>query len=365
MKELGIKLPRQGYLPGEMIKGKVVLKSDLNFSFEKVSVSIVGHMIHTYVAAKSKGKRGLSTEVRDRTWGLHEETSEIAENMALYIGTSEFPFEFQIPDHLIPSYATSTLVIAYHIHATMVVTGKEVLNAISEITLLHSIAELPDEPIEASAPHDFTDKSLIVRLDSQKLCIGESVLFDYYIGTDMKFNALRAEIEHTEKLTKKTTRVIIKREIPSDELTRHEWKKLGLFSEKPIPPSISIDELQSSLVLRVTLVRKLNLDQSVTISLVAGHCLKQGWNEHQEEDAVQLPPIYMRQPTPPKPAAEVTLSDKERVAHNWYKKAVSFKEFGEIDQALMSIETSLKWAPDSEQALALRDELVWLKEHGE
>jgi hypothetical protein len=244
------------------------------------------------------------------------------------------------------------------------VSKKEVLNATSEVTIFHSIAETPDEPIEESAPQGFTEKSLIVKMDSHRLCIGESILFSYLINTDMKFKALRAEIEHTEQFAKETTRILLKREIPSDELTRHEWKMLSIFSERPIPPSVSSEELQSSLVLKVTIVRKLNIDQTIRIPLVAGHCLKPGWNEEREDVTIRHPPRAMIPPVTPEPVKEVTASDEEqfttdeeRVAQNWYKRALTFRDDGEIDEAIRSIETAIKWYPDFTEAIVLKEEL--------
>ncbi len=49
--------------------------------------------------------------------------------------------------------------------------------------------------------------------------------------------------------------------------------------------------------------------------------------------------------------------DEERMATNWYNRAVTFHEEGIIEEAIRSVETALKWVPDHQEALALWKEL--------
>ena len=49
--------------------------------------------------------------------------------------------------------------------------------------------------------------------------------------------------------------------------------------------------------------------------------------------------------------------DDERMARNWYNRAVTFREEGVIEEAIRSVETALKWVPDHKEALALWKEL--------
>jgi hypothetical protein len=136
---------------------------------------------------------------------------------------------------------------------------------------------------------------------------------------------------------------------------------LSLFSEVQVPPSISNEELQSSLVLHVTLVRQLNLDYSVRIPIVAGHCLKPGWKGERESEFDELfpesPPEAEQSQQTVEPEVELELTSEQRVSQNWYNKAVTFRDAGEIEQAINAIEKSLKWDPDFDEAIELREAL--------
>ncbi|MFW9805718.1 MAG: hypothetical protein ACFFFK_03195 [Candidatus Thorarchaeota archaeon] len=370
MKEIDIELPRKEYLPGEIVRGKVVLKSDLNFTCKKLSIQMFGQMIHTYIELRSKGKRGTTAERKEIRWDLIDRTFDLIENKERYIGRTVTPFRIQLPENLRPSYETSTLGIVYALHASLEVTKEEVLYSTTKITIVHPIADIPDEPVEVSAPEGFTE-NLSVKMSSQRLCIGESILFSYCINTNTKFKVLRAELVHNERFTgsKETktlinhssikSRTLMKREIPSEELTRHEWKMMSLYSEAKTPPSVSNDELQSNLELHVTLVRRLNLDYSVKIPVIAGHCLKPGWKGERETEFDEMFPEPTQDvpPTsePDESEVEVILTDEQRVSRNWYNKAVRFKEMGEIDQAIKAVEKAIEWDPDFEDALELRD----------
>ncbi len=54
----------------------------------------------------------------------------------------------------------------------------------------------------------------------------------------------------------------------------------------------------------------------------------------------------------------VVLPDNQRMARNWYNRAFEFLKVGDLEGAIKTVETALKWQPDHRQALTLKKELL-------
>ena len=355
LKHIKILLPRNEYSPGDEVKGRVVLNCDEQFKCKSGSFIIFGQEIRKYIEVKTKGRGKVSSSKKTKAWDLYTAKSVFAENMDLGPGKHEFHFQFQLPDDLEPSYNPSyepslksyTTDIVYGINASMELPFFGKLNASKRINILNPIEDVVDEMIEVTNP-DFTEKPIRVRMDSQRYCVGDDIAFSYCIATDMRFELIRAQIEHIEHFKtpkRQNTRILCSKEIPSKDIVRHKWNTWILRISEKYPVAFSLSKrFQSSLALKVTIVRKLKVDIAVRIQLISGHC------PNRETGRGRRLISGMKAPS-------ITKPEKESTAKFWYDRATTFKDKGDIAKALQSVETAIKWHPDFPEALALRDEL--------
>ena len=359
MNKIEIVLPRKVFIPGDVVDGKVVLSCYKPFKSRKGIFEIVGMLTYTYTELKVKGKGKLSTKKTEKSGILHQASSVFAENVEFDKGKHEYKFQFQLPDDIKPSYSGLAVTIVYSIGTSLEMSRLSKITDTTTIDILHPIMEYPDDAIEEADP-EYAEKSIRIRMNSQKHNIGESINFDYRVETDEKFKLLRVEIEHAENSDRDRKKILLKREIPSEEITHHKWNKIVVRSSNKFPPTITSGEMKSKLTLKVTIVKNLAVNKTVKIPLVAGHDLKPGWKESMGTSVgrTKITPEMTRLVKP----SEQHLSDGERMAQNWYNRAVTYRDNGAVEEAILSVEKALKWAPDSEQALALHEELKHQKE---
>ncbi|MHA2349215.1 MAG: hypothetical protein ACXADL_06235, partial [Candidatus Thorarchaeota archaeon] len=111
-----------------------------------------------------------------------------------------------------------------------------------------------------------------------KYCIGSDFTFRYRVNTDMKFNRLRARIEHIEasmpkgKITIVYTEVLWDEQILSEDVIHNEWNEWTFNINKTCPPWLLYENLQSALNLKLTIVRSFRFDKSAEIALIPVHC---------------------------------------------------------------------------------------------
>ncbi|MGY5873231.1 MAG: hypothetical protein RTV72_13355 [Candidatus Thorarchaeota archaeon] len=349
MKKIKIILPRYEYIPGDVIKGKVVLNCDERFRCKSASVKTIQKTEIRYFEDDYKGRVSL----KEKSYILYEAQSVFAENTDFNEGEHEFPFNFQLPDDLKPTYFSGTLSIFCYIDASMRESRMKKLRTGTKFNILHPITEYADEVIEESSP-DSPDNSLQIRMDSQKHNIGDDIVFYYFVNTDTKFKLLRAEIEHieqSEQVKSKTSNILLKAEISSDKITRHEWNKCILGMNHRLNVSYSFHNFQSILNLKVSIVRNFKSNITARIPLIVGHDLKPGWREKQE--------TWKARKTKRIAPSDERISDDERTrsAQFWYNRAITFMDKGEIEKAMQSVHSAIKWQPDFTEALALKDEL--------
>jgi len=331
------------------VKGKVVLNCDERFRSKSASFFITGKLTYRYIKGDAKAGRtsfSVSISEKEETLIVYEAQSVFAENVDIDAGKHEFPFNFQLPDDLIPSYDSPVISIVYSIGTSMKTSRLEKLNDMATIDILRPITEHLSEAIEKSNS-DSPEKFLLIRMDSQKYNIGDDILFSFCVDTDTKFNLLRAEVEHIEHFKKEKRRILLKVEIPSEEIILHEWNMCFLRVNQRLPVSLKSHKFQSILNLKVSIVRKLKSDITARIPLIAGHDLKPGWKEERE---IAFGKKQFKTASP------------ERIAQNWYNRAITHRDEGKIKEAIHSVETAVKWKPDFAEALVLRDELKKIEE---
>ena len=398
MRDVKIVLQRHAYIPGETVDGKVILKCDEYFKCEQAYITLVGAIAYSFKKYHT-GRGGSLSRVEIKTvhgYG-HKDTYFMAENIGFDAGTHEIPFQFHLPTDLIPSFTGYQFGSFYTIYVAMARPQKAELSILEQISMkakksylstAHRIyvvspmktpPEIDDVGSSIETPPDIeenrgdtTGNPLVLKMDSSNLCLGEDLVFSYRINTDMKFKELLIEIEYLEhwkgndwlrKQIRNTWSRKVKK-IPGDRVTRNEWVPFKI--QRPaIAPRFSLDLLENSPSLKVSIVKRYKQGEvTARIPLNVGHCLTADWREKAEK-AFQNPAKTklkgrVVKPIPP----EEKKPDNERMAQNWYNRAVKYRDIGEIETAIRSVKIALKWSADSEEALALLEELKLQKEEG-
>ena len=268
------------FIPGDEANGVITLSCDKKLKCKRFRVIIEGQLT---VKSKSIGTIGIvvpvSYDTITQTHIIHHEEKLIAQEVAFDPGSQKFVFQFKIPEDAELSYEGHNGKISYEVEAIMDLPWRTYISTKSPITIFEYIDDFPDEVTREVLNHEGED-ILEVEIDSQKYCIGDKITFRYRVNTDMKFNNLRARIEHIEKSIYEGkwpnpyAGVLWEEKIPSEDVIRYEWKSWTFNIDKPFPPWIKHENLKSSLILKLTLDRSFKFDKSVKIELISGHCSK-------------------------------------------------------------------------------------------
>ncbi len=380
------------------MSGTLILNCAEYFKCESAYITLVGAIAYTFKKYHT-GRGGTLSRVEVETVHgySHKDTYFLAENLGFDAGTHEIPFQFHLPTDLIPSFSGYQFGSLHTIYCAMERPQKAELSILEQISMkaskksylstaqriyVVSPFKIPPEEEEVVPPMktppeiietrgETKDSSLMIEMNSPKLCLGEDLTFSYRINTEMKFKELLIEIEYLEhwkgndwlrKEIRNTWSRKVKT-IPGDKAVRNEWRKITI--QRPaIAPTFSHILLENSPSLKVSIVKRFKQGGvTARIPLNVGHCLTAGWREKAEKSfqhAKTKSKIKGRviKPVPP----DEKLTDEERMSHNWCFRAVKYRDLGKIEQAMHSVEKALEWSPDSEQALALQEELENLKE---
>ena len=278
MAQLTLRIPKSAFVAGEEVNGKVFLTTEKEIKCKSFRVVIEGLLTAKGSGFETTGKGRTTQKTYTQTFAIHQEEIMLAQETAFDPGTQKFEFQFKLPEDAKVSYDGHNGSIKYAILALMDVSWKAKLDASMPIMIIQSVDEFPDEVTKEVAEHE-GEEILEVEIDSQKYCIGNKISFRYRVNTDMKFNQLKAQIEHTENTTLKGktpmshTKVLWEKQIVSDDIVRHEWNKWILNINKNFPPWFKYENIQSGIRLKVTIGRSFRFDKSAEIPLVSGYCL--------------------------------------------------------------------------------------------
>ncbi|MHA2134170.1 MAG: hypothetical protein ACXAEN_09065 [Candidatus Thorarchaeota archaeon] len=281
MAKIELNIPKTVFVAGDEVNGKVILTCDKRTECKSFKAVIEGKLTAGATTVRYfKNKR--VEEPATETFVIHQDEISLAPETAFDPGTHEFEFEFKLPEDAKTSYDGRRGSIEYAVSALMDISWKTKPKASKPITVIQSLTELnpfPDGVKKKVAEHE-GEAVLEVEIDSQRYCIGNKISFRYRVNTDMKFNNLRAEIEHNEKTSlegkapKYHTAFLWEEKISSFDVIRHEWNNWTLDINKDFPPWLMYENIESGIRLKVILGRSYRLDKSVEIPLVSGHCLE-------------------------------------------------------------------------------------------
>ncbi|MFW9807496.1 MAG: hypothetical protein ACFFFK_12275 [Candidatus Thorarchaeota archaeon] len=270
------------FLPGNDIAGAVAVSCDNNFKSNRLRILIVGQLSvkSKSIGTVGKGMIPVSYDTITKTSSFYQDEVVIAEKPSFDPGTQKFPFQFTIPEDAELSYEGHNVEISYEITAVLDLPWRKTISDRSRLVILEYIDDFPDEVTREVL--NFEGKEILeIEIDSQKYCIGNKISFKYRINTDMKFDSLRARIEHTEQssIFEKHTEVLWEESIPSETIIHDQWQSWTFNINKLFPPWVKSDLLLSTLNLTVTIRRRMGFDKSVKIELFSGLCSKyrRGW----------------------------------------------------------------------------------------
>ncbi len=304
MEKINIVIPRTKLPPGDEINGNLFLTSDMPVKCKSFKVVFEG--ILTAKARKfyttGKGKQKMKTYTK--SFVMHQEVIILGQETEFDPGTTKFEFNFKVPDDARVSYSGYNGSMSYVVAVLMDISWKSKITGKVPITVLQTTYDSDETVIKDVAEHEGKE-ILELELESQKYCIGSKNTFRYRVNTDMKFNNLRAQVEHLEEtqldgMTPMVHKAVVWEEnIPSDDVTRYEWKDWTIRMDKECPQYLLYDELKSILRLKLTICRSYRLDKSVEIALAAIHC-PDAIKKLDDESEVEVEPAVPKEKPRPK-----------------------------------------------------------------
>jgi hypothetical protein len=270
------------FVPGDDVTATIAVSCDKKLECKRLRVLIEGKLSvrSKSVGTVGKGMIPVSYDTTAKTRDIYQEEIVISEKTSFDPGTQKLPFQFTIPEDAELSYDGPNSEISYEVKAIIDLPWRKTITDRRRVTIYEYIDDFPEEATRETLKHEGKD-ILEIEIDSQKYCIGNKISFRYQINTDMKFNRLRARIEHVEHsiFKGKHTEVLWEESIPSETLIRHKWQSWTFNINKLFPPWIKSKHLESSLRLKVTIQRSTRRDKSVEVELFSGLCSKyrKGW----------------------------------------------------------------------------------------
>jgi hypothetical protein len=275
-------LSKTEFFPGDDVLGSIMVSSDKKLECKRIRVLIEGKasVRSKSVGTVGKGMIPVSYDTTTTARIFYQDEIVISEKSSFNPEPQKLPFQFTIPEDAELSYDGNNIEISYEVKAIIDLPWKKTITDSCRITILEYIDDFPDEVTREVL--NFEGKDILeIEIDSQKYCIGNKIPFKYRINTDMKFDSLRARIEHTEhsSIFDKYTEILWEESIPSDTIIHNEWQSWTFNINKLFPPWVKSELLLSSLKLKVTITRSLGFDKSVEIELFSGLCSKyrRGW----------------------------------------------------------------------------------------
>jgi len=271
---INIILPTTDYIPGEVVHGRISLSCEKKTYCESLRVELKGELIASAKSTHPNSRGDIIT----RSFVIHHENIMLSQKTTFDSKRQYFDFQFKLPEDLMGSYKGSYGNIRYSITALMMDDSWDIKLTKSELlNVFQTTYDFDDKVTKEIVEHE-GEEILEVEIDTQKYCIGDVVAFRYRINTDMKFNTLKAEIEHAENSSLEGAQTIVSistlwgEEILSENVVRHKWNEWVMRFNKTVPLAFMHDNLRSAIVLKLTISRSYRFDKSAKIVLFPVHC---------------------------------------------------------------------------------------------
>ncbi|MHA1247078.1 MAG: hypothetical protein ACTSPE_07100 [Candidatus Thorarchaeota archaeon] len=268
MRQIDIRVPRQHYAPGESVRGEVVVKCDEPFNCNRLSLLLLGT-----AETRIKIRIGDSYHTCRETEKLVDEYMEFCLNTEIPEGESTWPFEFQLPEDLLPSYIGSHGEVSYKLYAKAEVSWA--LDPARQVRLwIRSEPQhIPPKPMRSCL--EAKSGTVEVELPRDVLSLGEPLPVRIMLRQDPRIRGVRFELRFTEwaraegheRTTRRTTSSLF---VKKDELSYESWATIPVETSDQWPPVLDLPFLKTSYSLKVTADIPWAFDRSKTFPLRVG-----------------------------------------------------------------------------------------------
>ena len=263
MRQLAIFTEKEHYVPGETVKGHIVISTTKDFNCNRIVLEARGKEYTHYQAGK--------VHVSETNVLLTEDIT-VYDGGVIYSGDTEFDFEFGLPENVPPAHSGFHGTIQYSIQAVAEVDRS--IDPKSKIGL-EVISQPPryiPEPELASQPIRREEGQLLVEVPTDFLRAKQGFQVRILVRDRSRVKGVRIEIHRQEDVVCKGHKLeskilITEKRIPItvsdfdrwiDEIIEFDWRAVTPFIAKLI---------KTSFILKVVMEVGLAIDTSVEIPL--------------------------------------------------------------------------------------------------
>ena len=294
--EMQISLPKNNYVPGDIIEGTVIFKCDKKTLIKEAIITLASAIFYHSAEMKRKGG-SYGPALNIGSLPNHTDKFQLTYNTEFDVGTYELPFQFFLPKDIVPTFYSSKFQSIYFLHCSLseaknawantmaklapTISKKPTVRIDNQLTILAPLDKTLGESVEALS--DLPHGALKIKVESNAFCLGKKILFWYKIDPDMKFNDFKIELEITEHWKsmqqpgkgEKNTYTRTVETIRSERIIPGEWSRIEFSVPKGTPPSFVARNFESSISMKISLARRFNTDCIAKLPLILGHCLEQ------------------------------------------------------------------------------------------
>ncbi|MBD3405262.1 MAG: hypothetical protein GF411_03885 [Candidatus Lokiarchaeota archaeon] len=252
MKKVEIKLPKKFYEAGETVDGTLIVKSNKEFSCEKIWITFHGLEESRITIGSGRHKHDI-IEQRDHV----QEQKIIAEKTTLQEGENIYGFSFKIPDGSPATFVGAYSSIRYHIEAKIEISWAFDKSDKQEVRVREEHAP-PDIQSENATIEE--EGIIIARLEVPDIRIipGKRFPIKLCIDPDLKMRGVRVEILQIEEVSpqgrkRKSVRTVSEIYIEDSEMSRGTWFEPTLLTYPAWPFPFKSDLIKIQFELKVTL----------------------------------------------------------------------------------------------------------------
>ena len=293
--EMQISLPKNNYVPGDIIEGTVIFKCDKKTLVNEAIITLASGIIYHSAEMKRKGK-SYGPALNIGTLPNHIDAFQLTQNTEFEVGTYELPFQFFLPSDIVPTFYSSKFQSIYFLRCSLseakngwpkvksklatTISPKTSARIDNQLIILSPLDKALGESVEAFS--DLPHGALKIKVESNAFCLGKKILFWYRIEPDMKFNEFKIELEITEHWKsmqqagkgEKNTYTHAVESIRSEMINLGEWARIEFSLPKGTPPSFVARNFESNISMKISLARRFNTDCVARLPLILGHCLE-------------------------------------------------------------------------------------------
>lgn len=272
MRKIEVKLNGDRFVPGEIVKGQVLVICDGDFQCERLFVSLIGEEVARVVI-----HAGKVTIVHEEKREHINETYDLAECQIIPMGESRYEFSFTLPSDIPGSYTGSYGSIKYKLHAKAEISrARDLKTDVDLYVPFTSDLKTDSLPSHKSGNIEIDGNIILqVQIENDHITLGDRLSFRFSVDRTAKIRGVRADLIRVEHVAPKNHKMETKRTIaeeyyPDKELTRDLWREAIIHSNVRWNPSFSSELITCNYLLKITLDIPLRLDAAIEIPIILG-----------------------------------------------------------------------------------------------